>query len=127
MIAAIPTNNKEQGLNSGIADHFGRCLAYMLFDGNGILIKKIKNNSQHGGGRGLPPEIMKEHGVDAVLCRDMGPRAVELCRRFAIDVYIHRESETAKDILDEWRSGRLKKALKKDACSDHEDNGFDKS
>ena len=61
MKIVIPTNTKK-GLNDKIAEHFGRCLTYTFLNEKGELIKIINNSSEHMGGAGLPPELMKKHG-----------------------------------------------------------------
>lgn len=63
MKIVIPTNNKK-GLNDKVADHFGRCLTYTFLDEKGDVVEIINNTSEHMGGKGLPPELMKKRGRD---------------------------------------------------------------
>ncbi len=113
----IPTNNKK-GLDDKIAEHFGRCQTYTFLNEKGRIIEIIDNISAHGSGQGLPPELMKKYGANVLLCRDIGPRAINLCQELGIDVYVY-QTETVKDIFKLWQDNKLKKASTEDACEDH--------
>jgi len=117
MKIVIPTNNKK-GLNDKIADHFGRCLTYTFIDEKGNLLEVIGNTSEHMGGVGLPPELMKKHGADILLCKDLGPRALNLCQELGIEVYVC-QAETVKEIFEMWKNNKIKKAGIEDACEEH--------
>ena len=117
MKIVVPTNSKK-GLQDKIADHFGRCLTYTFLDEKGSVIEIIDNTSEHMGGSGLPPELMKKHGANVLLCRGLGPRAIDLCRELEIDVYVH-ETETVEEIFEMWKNNKLKKAGTEDSCQDH--------
>jgi len=117
MKIVIPTNAK-QGLNDKIAEHFGRCSTYTFLNKKGEVIEIIDNTSEHMGGIGLPPELMKKHGADVLLCKDLGPRAINLCKELGIDVYVH-QAETVKDIFKLWQNKKLKKAGVEDTCEQH--------
>ena len=113
----VPTNNKE-GLNDKIADHFGRCKTYTFLDKKGEVIEIIDNTSEHMGGMGLPPELMKKHGADILLCKDLGPRALNLCQELEIEVYVC-QAETVKEIFEMWKNNKIKKAGAEDVCKQH--------
>ncbi|MDD2730981.1 MAG: NifB/NifX family molybdenum-iron cluster-binding protein [Candidatus Portnoybacteria bacterium] len=117
MKLVIPTNGKN-GLDDEIAEHFGRCLTYTFLDEKGEVIEIIDNTSEHMGGTGLPPELMRKHGADILLCRDVGPRAIGLCQNLGIDVYVC-QAETVKEAFRLWQSRELKKAGAEDACEQH--------
>lgn len=117
MKIVIPTNAKK-GLEDKIAEHFGRCLTYTFLDQKGKLLEIIDNTSEHMDGIGLPPELMKKHGADVLLCRGLGPRAINLCRELGIDVYVY-QTETVRDIFELWQDKKLKKAGREDACEQH--------
>jgi len=113
----IPTNNRK-GLEDTVAEHFGRCLTYTFLNEKGEVVEIIDNTSEHMGGRGLPPELMKKHGADVLLCRDIGPRAINLCKELGIDVYVYK-AETVKEIFKLWQNNKLKKAGAEDVCEGH--------
>ena len=120
MKIVVPTNSKK-GLDDKIAEHFGRCLTYTFLNEKGEVIEIIDNTSEHGGGQGLPPELMKKYGADVLLCRDIGPRAINLCKELGIDVYA-RQSDTVKNIFELWQDNKLKLAGVEDACEQHNES-----
>ena len=117
MKIVIPTNDKK-GLDDRIAEHFGRCLTYTFLNEKGEVLEIIDNTSEHMGGMGLPPELMKKHGADILLCKGLGLRAVNLCQELGISVYVH-QAETVKEIFELWQSNKLKEAGREDACEQH--------
>lgn len=117
MKIVIPTDNKK-GLEDRIADHFGRCQTYTFLDENGKVLEIIDNTSEHMGGVGLPPELMKKHGADILLCNDLGPRAINLCKDLGIDVCVCHVN-TVKEAFEMWKNKKIKKADINDACESH--------
>lgn len=114
MKIVIPTNSKK-GLADNVAEHFGRCLTYTFLNEKGEILEIIDNTSEHMGGKGLPPELMKKHGADILICKDLGPRALNLCSELAIEVYIC-QNESVKNIFEMWKNNKLKKAGSGDVC-----------
>jgi len=117
MKIAIPTDDKK-GLDGKVAEHFGRCLAYTFLDEDGNVIEIIDNTSEHMGGTGLPPEFIKKHGANVMLCGGLGFKALELCSQFEIDVYIC-SSETVREIFEMWKNNKIKKANISNVCDGH--------
>lgn len=117
MKIVIPTNNRK-GLSDTVADHFGRCLTYTFLNEKGEVEEIIENTSEHMGGKGLPPELMKKHGADILLCKDLGPRALALCGQLGINVYVN-QAETVKEIFEMWKNNKIKKAGVGDVCEQH--------
>ena len=117
MKIVIPTDNKK-GLNDTVAQHFGRCKTYTFLDEKGRVLEIINNISEHMGGSGLPPELMKKHGANVLLCKGLGPRALNLCKQLGIDVYVC-QAKTVKEIFELWKNKRIKKANFEDVCEEH--------
>jgi predicted Fe-Mo cluster-binding NifX family protein len=117
MKIVIPTDG-QKGLDETVAQHFGRSLTYTFLNEKGEVVEIIKNTSEHMGGQGLPPELMKQHGADILLCHDLGPRAISLCEELGIGVYTC-QAETVKEAFTMWQSNKLKKAGADDACEHH--------
>jgi len=117
MKLVIPTNDNN-GSNGKIAEHFGRCHTYTFLNDSGEVVKIIDNSSEHMGGVDLPPELMKKHGADILLCKGIGPRAIDLCKKLKIEVYVH-QSDLVKDIFQLWNNDNLEKANVEDACEQH--------
>jgi len=132
MKIVIPTDNKK-GPEDTVAEHFGRCLTYTFLNEKGEVLEIIDNTSEHMGGEGLPPELMKKRGADILLCKDLGPRALALCNELGIDVYVHQAAErsegwrrtnvlrpeTVKEIFEMWKNNKIKKAGAEDVCEQH--------
>lgn len=114
MNIVVPTNGHD-GLSELVAEHFGRCKTYTFINESGELIKVIPNNSEHMGGSGLPPELMKQNDADVLLCKGLGFKAINLCAELGINVYVGKE-RTVKEIFDSWKNNNLKKAGSEDAC-----------
>jgi predicted Fe-Mo cluster-binding NifX family protein len=117
MKIVVPTNGRK-GREDTVAEHFGRCKTYTFLDGKGEVIEIIENTSEHMGGVGLPPELMKNHGADVLLCQGLGPRALDLCRQLEITVYVCR-TKTVREIFDLWKNRKLKQAELLDVCEEH--------
>jgi len=117
MKIVIPTNNKK-GLEDIVAEHFGRCLAYTFLDEKGEVAEIVDNTSEDRGGKGLPPELIKEHGADILLCKDIGPKALTLCKKLGTEVYIG-QAETVKEMFEMWKNNKFKKAGTGDVCEQH--------
>ncbi|MFA6423141.1 MAG: NifB/NifX family molybdenum-iron cluster-binding protein [Patescibacteria group bacterium] len=115
MKIAIPTNDKKT-----VADHFGRCQTYLCFDEKGNSLAEINNTSEHMGGQGLPPELLKNNGVDVLLCKDLGPYAISLCSENNIKVYKHSEAELINSLFNLWQSNKLKEIAIGEGCESHQ-------
>jgi len=108
----------ENGLDNPIGEHFGRVPTYTVVDLETNEVKVIANTSEHAGGTGYPPEIMKREGVDIMICRGLGRRAITMFEQMGIEVYIGA-SGTVKDAVDAFKQGTLQKASEGDACGQH--------
>ena len=117
MKIAIPTMG-EKGYEEFVAEHFGRCPTYTILDEKGNIIEIILNTSSHMGGTGLPPELLQQNGINVLLCRGIGPRAIELCQEFKIDTFVD-SSTIVKDIFNNWKNSSLSQATLDDVCEEH--------
>ena len=117
MKIVIPTNDKK-GLSSSVAEHFGRCKTYTFIDEYGKILEIIDNTSEHMGGSDLPPELMKEHGANVLLCKGLGTRALNLCEKLGIDVYVC-QAGTVKEFFELWKDKKIRKAGFDDTCEEH--------
>ena len=114
MKIAIPTDDKNT-----VANHFGRCKFYLCFDEKGGALDEIKNTSEHMGGVGLPPDLLKKNCVDVLLCKDLGPNAISLCKNNGIEVYKLPEAKSIIDLFRLWQSGELAEATLNQGCESH--------
>lgn len=118
MIKIVIPTDSNKGLDDSVAIHFGRCNTYTFLDENRKIVKIINNTSEHMGGVGLPPELMKNHGANILLCHDLGPKALDLCNELGISIYVG-QAKTVKDMFKEWKDNNLKKAKTDDVCKEH--------
>lgn len=102
-------------MDGKVAMHFGRCDTYTFLEEDGRPAEVIENTSSHKGGSGLPPQLMKEHGADVLLCKGIGGRAISLCNELGIEVYVC-QAGTVREIFDKWKRGSPAKAGPDDAC-----------
>ena len=117
MKICIPTIG-ENGLNNQVGEHFGRVPTYTIVDLDTNEVKVIPNTSEHMGGYGQPPQIMQKEGVNVMVCRGLGRRAILMFDELGIDVYIGA-SGTVRDAIDAFKQNRLRKASIDDACGQH--------
>ena len=117
MKIAIPTQDQKK-MDSTVELHFGPSDYYVIIDENGNYLETIKNLSSHKGGKQLPPDFLKENAVQVLLCKDLGPRAVELCKTSDIKVYLGH-SDTVKEMYKLWKENKVIEADQKNACENH--------
>ena len=118
MKICIPTIG-DRGLDDNVGEHFGRVPTYTVVDLDTNDVKVIPNTSEHtAGGRGYPPEIMAKEGVNVMVCRGLGRRAITMFEEMGIDVYIGA-SGTVKDAVEAFKQDKLQKASTDDACGQH--------
>lgn len=114
---AVPTSG-QGGMDAEVGEHFGRVPTYTLVDLDTEHVKVIANTSQHAGGAGLPAELLAQLGVNGVLCRGLGRRAVDLLTSRGIDVRIGATG-VVRDAIEAWKEGRLPQASEASACQQH--------
>ncbi|PLX33792.1 MAG: hypothetical protein C0604_02965 [Clostridiales bacterium] len=100
---------KETGLNSPVADRFGRAECYVLFDTETKEARTIENtakNSASGAG-GRAVRLLDENGVSVTLAPELGPKAMDAIKAFEISAYSYGESKTVKEALENYEAGKL--------------------
>ena len=117
MRIAVPTEGKR-GKDERVAEHFGRCETFTVFDDKGNFQEVIENTSQHQGGQGMPPELLKSHQIDILVCKGLGPNAIQLCEALGVEVYL-ADAEGAQQMVAAWAGKKAKKASRDDGCQDH--------
>jgi predicted Fe-Mo cluster-binding NifX family protein len=117
MKICIPTMG-ENGLDNIVGEHFGRVPTYTIVDLETDEIKVIPNTSEHMGGQGHPPELMAKEGVNVMVCRGLGRRAIMMFEELGIDVYIGA-SGTVNDAINDFKQNKLQKASLDNSCQQH--------
>ena len=121
MRIAVPTEGNK-GLDERVGRHFGRVPTYTLLDEESGEVTVLENTSEHMGGRGYPPEILGEAGVEVLLCSGLGRKAIHMFSERGIKVYCGA-SGTVRDALSQWRSDSLEPATEDTACTQHAFHG----
>ncbi len=86
MRIAISTETNN-GLDSLVAHHFGRCPFFALIDVEGTEVKAvevIENPFYNGHQPGQVPGFIKEQNADVMLSGGMGGRAIQFFQQFGI-------------------------------------------
>lgn len=113
----IPTEGRG-GLNDCVGEHFGRVPTYTIFNTETQAVEVIDNTSEHAGGSGLPADILADLGIDVLLCKGAGRRALDILSGKGIEVCVGVEG-TAEQAVNTWISGALAGATGDDACQQH--------
>ena len=108
----------NQGLESPVSQHFGRCPYYVFIDldeNNQVTATSVVANPAIQHQPGDVPTFIHNQGVNVMIAGGMGLRAVDFFHQFGIDVATGA-SGTVKETLERW----LKGDLYGDApCNDH--------
>jgi predicted Fe-Mo cluster-binding NifX family protein len=113
----VPTAGRG-GLDDAVGEHFGRVPSYTIFDTETQSVNVIDNTSEHAGGSGLPADILSKLGIDILLCRGAGRRALGIFGEKGIEVCVGVEG-TAGEAINAWKAGNLTGASDADACQQH--------
>jgi predicted Fe-Mo cluster-binding NifX family protein len=117
MRVCIPTQGNK-GLNDIVGEHFGRVPFYTVVDTETEEVRALENTSEHMGGRGYPPEIMSQAGVDIMICSGLGRRAITMFEQMGIMVYVGA-SGTVEEAIGSWEQNKLAVATDENACRQH--------
>lgn len=117
MKVAVPVT-KLEGPQSQVSSHLGRAAGFILFEPEEEEVEVIENTSEHMGGKGKPPGLLAEAGVDVLLCFNLGVRAIKRFEEYDVEVYVNCQG-TAEDALIAWQQGELEEASAVNACRRH--------
>jgi predicted Fe-Mo cluster-binding NifX family protein len=110
----------DGGLDDQMSSHFGRAPNYTLYDTTDGTVEVIANDGQHHGGRRAPPQIIAETGADALVCGNLGQKAVQRFDAMDVDVYCGADG-TVEDAIEQLEADELEAALPGgDHCSGHD-------
>jgi predicted Fe-Mo cluster-binding NifX family protein len=91
MRICVPTVDNG-GLEARANDHFGSAPYFTLVDTDSHEVRVIANpEAEHEHGQCRPLRWLRPEGLDAVVCRGMGRRALAHLRREGIDVFISND------------------------------------
>ncbi len=106
---AFPVQDHKE-LDDIIFEHFGHAPAYLLVDispdGSILKVEVLDNYYQEEHGPGVVPSLLANAGVNVLICRGMGRRAVDYFQQYGIRV-IRGAYGRVRDVLELYLSGRL--------------------
>ena len=114
----VPLENDE-GLRSRISAHFGRAPFYAIVSCEKLGAEaKVEIRSapglMHGGGCGAT-DIIRSFGVDAVIVKGIGIRAIQILREIGVKIY-KTSSETLDQVIEELRDEKIMAIDDREAC-----------
>jgi len=113
MKIAISSTGKK--LTDNVSEVFARCPYFIIAEIKNRKIEKteiIKNeNTNQMSGAGISAaQLMAEKDVNAVITKNVGPRALDVLNQFNIGIYYG--NGRIKKVLQEFINGKLKKIEK---------------
>lgn len=89
-----------------VSEHFGRCEKYVIFEvENGEM--KNKNDVDNPGHKPFfLPKFLNEKGIDKIICKGIGPRAMDLFEDMGIEV-LPGVSGKVSDVIEKFLDGEL--------------------
>ena len=108
----IAISSTGKNLTDSVSEVFARCPYFIIAEVENGKIKKveaIKNESENQmGGAGISAaQLMAEKNVNAVITKNVGPRASDVLKQFNIGVYFG--DGAIKKVLQEFIDGKLEK------------------
>jgi len=108
----IAVSSTGERLNSKVSEVFGRCPYFIITEIENQKIKKTeiiknKNIDQMGGAGISTAQLMAEKNINAVIAKNVGPRASDVLRQFNIAVYYG--TGTIKGVLQKLIHNKLEK------------------
>ena len=112
MKICIPTET-NQSLKAKVNTHFGSSPYFLIYDSNKETFQIINNSNEHHiHGMCHPLSVLENLGIDAVVCRGMGVRAVQKLNSGGIKAY-RTSAETVEEIIKKYKNGILEIRIKK--------------
>ena len=109
MRIAISADDQD-GLDSVVSPHFGRCPHYILVDVDGYEVKAVNavDNPCHGQhAPGMVPAFIHSQGVDVMLTGGMGGRAIAFFEQLGVEA-VTGASGTVGHALELYLGGQLR-------------------
>ncbi|MCD6449538.1 MAG: NifB/NifX family molybdenum-iron cluster-binding protein [Thermotogaceae bacterium] len=107
MIIAIPVETDE-GMNSMIAEHFGRTpyYAFVKVEGGEIVSMEVEPNPLPEHAAGELPAYMHKRNVDVLIVRGIGQKALRYLNEYGIQV-IRGAQGTVENVVKNFIQGQL--------------------
>ena len=115
----VAVTSTGHGYDSAIDSRFGRCAFFAVIGQDGAI--DTVPNSARGLGNGAGIQAAKEiieMKVGTVITGDVGPNAFRVLEAAGIKVFVGAHG-TVREVIGEYRSGRLKEATASTAPGHH--------
>jgi len=99
----------NEGLESVVANRFGRCDYFVIYDMESKEVSSIENKAKfesHGAG-GIAVRLLNEQGVKVALVPELGPRAMEVLNAYDIKAYSYKGVQKVKDAIQAYENDDL--------------------
>jgi predicted Fe-Mo cluster-binding NifX family protein len=106
---SLQTND---GINSAVSSHFGRCPFFALVDmeGNEVQAIEVIDNPYYASHQpGQVPQLIHENKADVMLSGGMGGRAIQFFSKFGIEAATGAVG-TVRTTLEKYLGGQLREA-----------------
>ena len=118
MKMCIPTTDNRKEL-SEVCDHFGSAPYFTIYDFETNGYETVNNSdNDHEHGTCHPMDNLKDKGIDCVICRGLGRRALEKLNASGIKVF-RTDQSTAKDIVESFSKRNPEEIDPENACRSH--------
>ena len=120
MRIAVSADNNE-GLNSIVSPHFGRCPHFVLVDVEDQEIREVQSvdNPYYGNHQpGQVPGFIASHGANVMLTGGMGGRAIMFFEQFGIEG-VTGAYGTVRQSIERYLGGQLKGAAPCKESAEH--------
>lgn len=104
----------EKGM---VAEHFGHCESFMIFDSENNQIIKSETIANPGHKPGFLPVFLKDMGVDVIISGGMGGGAIDIFNEKNIEVIVGASGNT-KAVAEAYLQGSLKSTGS--VCHEHQ-------
>lgn len=106
--------------NKMVAEHFGHCESFMLFETKNNEISKIETIANPGHRPDFLPSFLANQKVNVIIAGGMGARAIELFNENNIEVIVGAEGCPTK-VVNSYLAGELKSTGS--VCHEHKHHG----
>ena len=118
MKICIPTIDAREQF-SEVCDHFGSAPYFTIYDYETGAYETMNNSGhEHEHGTCHPMENLKGKGIDCVVCKGLGRRALEKLNTNGIRVF-RIERQAVKEIVEDFSAGKSEEMNADNACQNH--------
>ena len=115
MRLCLPTAH-DRGRTAMLSDHFGSAPYFTFVDSESGSTDVIPNHhAEHAPGHCDAARSVAAHGVDAVVCRGLGRRALASLEAAGIPVFV-AETDTVAGAVEAFAVGQLRRMNPQAAC-----------